>query len=165
VQKYSGQNFVTFGLPKLSNKRRISWFCDQNPSKWFVDKFLSFSISTSKNISVKTLSLLVFPNFETNPEWVGFAHKTPLNDLWSSSYHSPSVRPKNIPLKTLLVLVFPKLAKLPKLSNNPRMNWFCPQNHSDDFWSSFYRSPSVRLKNIPVKTLLLLVFPNFQTNP
>ena len=58
-----------------------------------------------------------FPNFQTNPEWVGFAPKTPSNNLWTNSYCSPLVRPKNIPVKTLSLLVFPKHPKLPKLSN------------------------------------------------
>jgi len=96
-----------------------------------------------------------FTNFQTNPEWVGFAPKTRPNDLCSNSYLSPSVRPKNIPVKTLSLLVFPKL---PKLSNQARTGWFCPQNPLYDFWSSSYHSPSLWPKNISVKTLSLLVF-------
>jgi len=36
AQKYFGQNFVTFGLPKHSNQPRMRWFCPQNPLYDFV---------------------------------------------------------------------------------------------------------------------------------
>jgi len=86
-------------------------------SSWFLSALCSYQLLVLITKLCHFWSFQNFPNFQTNPEWVGFAPKTPSNNLWTNSYCSPLVRPKNIPVKTLSLLVFPKHPKLPKLSN------------------------------------------------
>jgi len=130
AQKYFGQNFVTFGLPKTSQTFKPTQnelVLPPKPPTWFVMQFLSFPFCTAQKYSGQNFVTCGLPKTSKTFKPTQNELVLPPNYLWSSSYRSRLVWRKNISVKTLSLLVFPKLPKLPKLSNQPRMSWFCPQ--------------------------------------
>ena len=133
AQKYFGQNFVTFGSSKTSQTCQPTQtelvLPPKPPEHDLQCSSYRFSLVRPKNISVKTLSLLIVAKLSklaNQPKMSRFCPQNPPNMICCVVLIVFSwVQPKYILVKTLSLLVIPKLSKLAKLTNQPKMSWFC----------------------------------------
>ena len=88
---------------------------------------------------------------KTGPRWLGLARETYTHCLGYSSYRFASVRQKNVSVEFRRLLWARVPPAQPKLKIGPRWLRFALESYPHSLWCSFYRFPSVRLKNNSVK--------------